>query len=92
VLHDGWRVALFRQFRPLAYFAAFSSPDIFACLHLAVSSLIDLGGWQWDILVLTAPNTVALVRSLLAPCNLGERLHIAPVEQSRHRLDWHMAR
>jgi hypothetical protein len=32
LVHDDWRVASFRLFRPLVYFAAFSSPDVFACL------------------------------------------------------------
>ena len=79
LLHAGWRVASFRLFRPLAYFAAFSAPEIFECLRLAVSSLIEHGKWRWDVLVLTAPETSAIARAMLEPCALGERLHVATI-------------
>jgi hypothetical protein len=92
LVHEGWRVASFRLFRPLVYFAAFSAPEIFACLQLAVSSLVEQGGWQWDVLVLTAPETAEKVRVLLESCGLGERLHVASVSPAQNRLDWCMAR
>jgi hypothetical protein len=92
LVHEGWRVASFTLFRPLVYFAAFSAPEIFECLRLAVASLIERGGWQWDVLVLTAADTADKVRSILAPCGLGERLHVACVAPARDPLDWCMAR
>lgn len=92
LVHEGWRVASFRRFRPLAYFAAFESPDIFECLRLAVTSLVEQGGWQWEVLVMTAAGTTGHVRALLEPCGLGERLHVAAVAPARDRLDWYLAR
>nr|WP_294518762.1 hypothetical protein [uncultured Rhodopila sp.] len=92
LVHGGWRVASFRQFRPLVYFSAFGSPDIFACLKLAVSSLVERGRWQWDVLVLTAADTIDTVRTLLAPCGLGERLHLAVIEPASGQLGWYLAR
>jgi hypothetical protein len=92
LLHAGWRVASFRLFRPLAYFAAFSAPEIFECLRLAVSSLIEHGKWRWDVLVLTAPETSAIARALLEPCALGERLHVATITPAETMVDWCLAR
>jgi hypothetical protein len=92
LLYAGWRVASLRLFRPLAYFAAFSAPEIFECLRLAISSLIEHGRWQWDVLVLTGPDTCETVRAMLAPCGLGERLHVAPVSPAASMVDWCLAR
>jgi hypothetical protein len=92
LLHGGWRVAGFRLFRPLAYFAAFADPGIFACLKLAVASLLENAGWRWDVLVMTAPDTVQHARALLEPCGFGPRLHVAAVTPCETRLDWCLAR
>ena len=92
LLHGGWRVASFTLFRPLVYFAAFGADEIFDCLACGVSSLLGFGGWQWDVLVLTAPAQADHVRSVLAPAGLGPRLHVATVTPCDTPLDWCMAR
>lgn len=92
VIHGDWRVASFRRFRPVVYFAAFRSPEVFACLKLAVSSLLQHGCWQWEVVVLTASETVDAVQVVLAPLGLDSRLIIVAVGPSEDRLDWCMAR
>lgn len=91
-VHGGWRVAAFRLFRPLAYFAAFGPLEAFDCLELAVGSLVKFGRWRYEVLVLTSAESVEIVRTRLAPLDLGSRLHVAAVKPAADRLDWSLAR
>jgi hypothetical protein len=50
---DGWKLETLALFRPLIYFAAFGSAEIFECLSLAIQSLLDFGEYDGTIAVLT---------------------------------------
>ncbi|WP_428492268.1 hypothetical protein [Rhodopila sp.] len=91
LLHDGWKVTRLHKYKPLIYYAAFGSEDIFACLRASIFSLLTHGRWRHDIAVLTSPDRVALVRQQLAPICPPQRLHVAPVT-GEDLLDWCCAR
>lgn len=92
LIHQDWRVATFRLFRRLVYFPVFSAPEMFDCLELAVRSLLRFGRWRYEVLVLTAADTVGLVRERLEPLGLNERLHAATVAPTTDMVDWCLAR
>ena len=53
LLRDGWRIDQICQYRPLIYYAAFGSPEIFEQFAISVRSLIEFGHYQGPIVVLT---------------------------------------
>ena len=91
LLHDGWKVIPLRLHRPLAYYAAFGNSRIFACLRIAVQSLLTFGHWRHDVAVLTSVEDRAAVIAAVSPLSLGERLHIITVPGG-DMLDWCLAR
>jgi len=90
-LHDDWKVIPLKVYRPLVYYAAFGQPDIFACLRIAVQSLLDFGQWMHDIAVLTRSEDLGAVHQTLSPMGLGDRLHVVTVP-GVDMLDWCLAR
>jgi glycosyltransferase involved in cell wall biosynthesis len=91
ITYDGWKVLPLKLFRPLVYYAAFGSDDIFACLRAAVISLLEFGRWSYDIAILTRSEDLTKVNAIVADLNLGGRLHIATVPGT-DILDWCLAR
>lgn len=91
LVHDGWKVLSLRVYRPLAYYAAFGNAEVFACLRIAIQSLLAFGGWTHDIAVLTSVTDLAAVAAALSPLELGERLHLITVPGG-DILDWCLAR
>jgi hypothetical protein len=89
--HDGWRVLPLKLYRPLVYYAAFGSDDIFGCLRAALVSLLAIGKWDNDIAILTRLEDVAKVNAAVADLDLGIRLQIITVP-GIDILDWCLAR
>jgi hypothetical protein len=61
LLRDGWRIDQICQYRPLIYYAAFSSREILEQFAISVRSLLEFGRYRGPILVLTdqAPGALA---------------------------------
>jgi hypothetical protein len=91
LVHDGWKVIPVRAYRPLAYYAAFGRPEVFACLQVAVRSLLTFGQWKHDIAVLTRLEDLGALAAALSPLALGERLRVITVPGG-DILDWCLAR
>jgi hypothetical protein len=91
LVRDGWKVLPLRVYRPLAYYAAFGNAEVFACLRIAIQSLLAFGRWTHDIAVLTSVADLAAVTAALSPLELGERLHLITVPGG-DILDWCLAR
>jgi hypothetical protein len=91
LVHDCWKVIHVRAYRPLAYYAAFGDPEVFACLRVAIQSLLTFGHWAHDIAVLTRIEDLGALAAALSPLRLGERLHIQTVP-GEDVLDWCLAR
>ncbi|HEY2617104.1 MAG TPA: hypothetical protein VGI78_07175 [Acetobacteraceae bacterium] len=91
LVHDGWKVVPLQVYRPLAYYAAFGNAEVFACLRIAIQSLLTFGRWTHDIAVLTSDADLAAVAAALSPLKLGERLHLITVPGA-DILDWCLAR
>jgi hypothetical protein len=53
LLRDGWRIVQICRYRPLVYFAAFGDDSIMAQCAIALRSLVDFGGYDGDIAILT---------------------------------------
>ena len=91
LVHDRWKVIPVRAYRPLAYYAAFGEPAVFACLRVAIRSLLTFGQWKHDIAVLTCIEDLEALATALLPLGLGERLYIVTVPGA-DILDWCLAR
>jgi hypothetical protein len=89
--HDAWKVQPLKIYRPLVYYAAFGSDDIFGCLRAGIVSLLEFGRWHHDIAVLTRSEDVAKVHAAVADLNLEARLRIVTVP-GNDILDWCLAR
>ena len=77
---DGWIVDEFVRFRPLVYFVLMGAGPYAEQLRLAATSLVEFGGYQGDVLVITDRED-AFIESLL-PDALHERLSIMHVASS----------
>ena len=91
LVHDGWKVIPVRAYRPLAYYAAFGAPEVFACMQVAIRSLLTFGQWKHDIAVLTCTEDLGALATALSPLGLEERLHVITVPGG-DILDWCLAR
>lgn len=89
VVRDGWRVETFVRYRPLVYYAAFGTDNVFACLRVAVCSLFEFGGYDEDVLVLTDPAHLSWPDCL--PDGLRPRIRMVPLAAS-DMLDWALVR
>lgn len=89
--HDGWKILPLKLYRPLVYYAAFGSDDIFGCLRAAMVSLLAFGEWSHSIAILTRSEDLPKVNAVVADLNLGSRLHIVTVPGA-DILDWCLAR
>ena len=89
VLHGGWQVTTLLLYRPLAWYAAFGPPDSFACLHLALTSLFEIGRWDGEAQVLTDPDHADLAATLPAPWRDRVRVDVLPAADM---LDFALAR
>jgi len=92
LLHEGWRIASFSKFRPLAYICAFGPNIVLQSARLTIASLIARGQWIHEILLMTGPESVKTLQAMLAPLGLGTRLTIIGVEPADDLLDWCLAR
>ncbi|GBR43200.1 hypothetical protein [Neokomagataea thailandica] len=90
--HDGWKSAKFKSFRPLIYFCAFHDPTILECVCIAVNSLVTFGKWQYDIAILTSPDTVETLQESLSSLDVPGTLTIIPVPNTHDKLDWCLSR
>jgi hypothetical protein len=52
LVYEGWKIEYLRPWRPLVYFCAFGTGEMFQLLHLALDSLFTHGGYSGDVLVL----------------------------------------
>ncbi|CAI3934001.1 MULTISPECIES: glycosyltransferase [Commensalibacter] len=93
ILHDSWKAASFKIYRPLIYFCAFGKNEIFECVYTAIQSLIEFGHWQHDIAILTSEDKKDdfQLLLLLASLNLKKRLHLIIVPASE-KIDWYISR
>ncbi len=89
--YDAWKILPLKLYRPLVYYAAFGSDDIFGCLRAAIVSLLDFGKWNHDIGILTRSEDLGKVNAVVADLGLGDRLHIITVAGA-DILDWCLAR
>jgi hypothetical protein len=92
LLHEGWRIASFAKFRPLAYICAFGPDIVLEAAWLTVASLLARGQWAHEVLIMTGPASVTTLQTMLAPFNLGARLTILGIEPANDLLDWCLAR
>ena len=88
---DRWKILPLKLYRPLVYYAAFGTDDIFGCLRAAIVSLLEFGRWDHEIGILTRTGDLAKVNTAVADLNLGNRLHIVTVPGG-DILDWCLAR
>jgi hypothetical protein len=72
VLNEGWRIEQLCLYRPLIYFTAFGNPTAIAQFLASVRSLIEIGRYSGDLLVLTDQAPDAIVANLppMAPGRL----------------------
>ena len=89
--HDAWKILPLKLYRPLVYYAAFGTDDIFGCLRAAIVSLLEFGRWDHEIGILTRTEDLVKVNTAVADLNLGNRLHIVTVPGA-DILDWCLAR
>lgn len=77
VLRDGWRIEQLCLFRPLIYSAAYSDPAVIGQLHACIQSLVEVGRYGGDILVLAdqPPEAIGAALPPMAP----HRLRTHPV-------------
>ena len=72
LFQDAWRIEQVCLYRPLVYFTAFRSPAVIEQLLLSIRSLVEIGGYKGDILVLTDRTRDTLASQLpnLEPARL----------------------
>ncbi|MDI2113297.1 glycosyltransferase [Commensalibacter nepenthis] len=92
IIHDSWKVASFKLYRPLIYFCAFGKSEIFECVYTAIQSLIEFGKWKHDIVIFTATETKEFLENKLLDLELKNKLHIITITPATDTLDWVMAR
>lgn len=73
VFFDGWRIEDLLLYRPLVYLVAFGRDSIFEELRLCLSSLVTLGGYDGDVLVIGDRQREALLPWI--PPELHARVH-----------------
>lgn len=91
LIHNSWQVVVFKKYKPIIYFCAFGSQAIFECVYTSIQSLIEFGKWQYDIAILTTENTKKILETILAPLELGDKLHLITLPVLE-KFDWYMAR
>jgi hypothetical protein len=65
-VHDGWRVASARRFRPAIYFAVFGPDHIFEMLRLCLTSIVNNGNYTGYIFILS-DRSAALAETYVPP-------------------------
>ena len=53
LLRDGWRIVRIFRYRPLVYFVAYGDPRVMRQFELCLTSLVTVGGYDGDIVVVT---------------------------------------
>jgi len=89
LLRDGWSIQQICRYRPLVYFAAFGDEAIMAQFAIATRSLVDFGGYDGDIAVLTDRDPAEIERML--PRSVPSRCIVLPIE-ARDRMAFMAAR
>ncbi|CAI3925377.1 unnamed protein product [Commensalibacter communis] len=92
LVHQSWKVAIFKKYKPIIYFCAFGKDAIFECVYTSIQSLIEFGNWQHEIVVFTAENTKEYLQDKLSSLGLGNKLHMITILPATDTLDWVMAR
>ncbi len=60
----GWKLRLFRLYRPLAYLVAYGDDAIFDCAAIAIRCLFEFGQWDGDVLLITDADHAAFAERL----------------------------
>jgi hypothetical protein len=89
LVYDGWKIEYLRLWRPLVYFCAFGTGEIFQLLHLALESLFTLGAYGGDVLVVGNEESRASLGALPGWMLARVRFHPVPASDV---LDFTLAR
>ena len=95
VLIDGWKVERIHLYRPFIYFTAFGSPYALDQAYTAIASLIEFGGYDGHVHVITdqredafLQNVPALPPDRLTIQNLASQDWVGYVASKYSILDW----
>jgi hypothetical protein len=76
LLNEGWRLEEIIQFRPLIYYTVFGNDQYFAQLHVSLESLMHIGRYDGDLMVLTDRTKTEICNAV--PSLQPDRVHVAP--------------
>lgn len=77
VSRDVWKIERLFRYRPVVYFAAYGDPLVMRQFALAVTSLVTLGAYDGDIVVLTDKSPAEI--AALFPAAVLARLALLPM-------------
>jgi hypothetical protein len=80
MLNQGWRLDEIVLYRPLIYYTAFGRDPFFAQLHVSLESLMRIGRYDGDVLVLTDRTHAEICAAV--PCLRPERVRIVAMAAS----------
>ena len=86
---DGWKLAHFTLFRPLAYLVAYGNAEMFRCADIAIRSLFAFGEWDGDVLIITDDESIPFLDTL--PREIRVRVKVALIP-AHDVLDYTLAR
>lgn len=86
---DGWKLAHFTLFRPLAYLVAYGNAEMFRCADIAIRSLFAFGEWDGDVLIITNDHNIPFLETL--PREIRARVKVVVVP-AHDVLDYTLAR
>ncbi len=82
VLIDGWKIERIHLYRPFIYFTAFGSPYALEQAYTSIASLIEFGGYDGHVHVITDQQAAPFLQNV--PALLPERLTV----QNLASQDW----
>jgi hypothetical protein len=82
VLIDGWKIERIHLYRPFIYFTAFGSPYALEQAYTAIASLIEFGGYDGHVHVITDQPAESFLQNI--PSLLPERITV----QNLASQDW----